>query len=149
MTSPVPPQTPLHRITLFYGPEPVDGHPGVVHCVFNVKKRSWKAGIQVTVEVSSALVSEIAAAINFDRWLADLLGATPDPPQAHNALRAHDALVQILCQLKLELALETGVTAENQCLPAETWSAEVLQGAPAARHRISSYVAAELDLPGP
>src|SRR6266852_7114518 len=39
------------RITFFFGPEVAPDRPGVLRCVFNVKKRSWKGGVQVTVEL--------------------------------------------------------------------------------------------------
>ncbi len=149
MTSPAPPQTPLHRVTLFFGPEPVDGRPGIVHCVFNVKKRSWRAGIQVTVELPAALVSEISTLIDYHHWLSEMLTGRVEKDQAGDTARAHDALVQVLCQLKLELALNAGIRAENQCLSAEALRGEVLRLAPLAQDRITSYIAAELDLTGP
>ena len=48
---------PSYRVTLFFGPESVEGKPDVQACVFNVKKRSWKAGIQVSVEMSTDQLS--------------------------------------------------------------------------------------------
>src|SRR6266705_5247993 len=47
------------RITFFFGPEAAPDRPGVVRCVFNVKKRSWKGGVQVTVELASAQFERI------------------------------------------------------------------------------------------
>ena len=40
----------LFRVTLFVGPQPVEGKPFTQSTVYNVKKRSWKGGIQVAVE---------------------------------------------------------------------------------------------------
>ena len=47
------------RITFFFGPEAAPDRPGVVRCVFNVKKRSWKGGVQVTVELEAAQLERI------------------------------------------------------------------------------------------
>ena len=44
------PELPQYRVTLFFGPEPVKARPSRVCCVFNVKKRSWKGGVQIAVE---------------------------------------------------------------------------------------------------
>ena len=45
-----PPTAPQYRVTLFYGPDLAPGDHSRLHCVFNVKKRSWKAGIQVALQ---------------------------------------------------------------------------------------------------
>src|ERR1700745_3346567 len=47
------------RITFFFGPEEVPDRPGVVRCVFNVKKRGWKGGVQVTVELGERQLERI------------------------------------------------------------------------------------------
>jgi hypothetical protein len=57
------------RITLFYGPEAVEDQPSIQNCVYNVKKRSWKGGIQVAVEIDDAQLSRARASIDFERWL--------------------------------------------------------------------------------
>jgi len=43
------PEPSQFRVALFVGPQPVEGKPFTSSCVFNVKKRSWKGGIQVAV----------------------------------------------------------------------------------------------------
>ena len=40
------------RVTLFVGPQAVQGKPFTHVTVFNVKKRSWKGGVQVAVELT-------------------------------------------------------------------------------------------------
>ena len=52
MTQTSPPQIPGFRWTLFYGPEQSETSADTQHCVFNLKKRSWKGGIQVVVELT-------------------------------------------------------------------------------------------------
>ena len=54
---------PSYRVTFFFGPEPVQGRPDVLACVFNVKKRSWKAGIQVSVDIAATQLSALQEAI--------------------------------------------------------------------------------------
>jgi hypothetical protein len=44
------------RVTLFVGPQPVEGRPFTSSCVFNVKKRSWKGGIQVAVVITQSQI---------------------------------------------------------------------------------------------
>ena len=41
-----------YRVTFFFGPEAVEERPDHLRCVFNVKKRSWKGGVQVAVDVA-------------------------------------------------------------------------------------------------
>ncbi len=51
MSSVPTPELPQYRVTLFFGPQPVKATPSRVCCVFNVKKRSWKGGVQIAVEL--------------------------------------------------------------------------------------------------
>ena len=50
----IPPSSDLthYRVTFFFGPEAVEHRPDHVRCVFNVKKRSWKGGVQMAVDVA-------------------------------------------------------------------------------------------------
>ena len=59
MTSERAPELSSYRVTLFFGPESVEGESDVLACVFNVKKRSWKAGIQVSVEIAQAHLARL------------------------------------------------------------------------------------------
>ena len=58
------------RVTLFVGPQPVEGKPSTSSCVFNVKKRSWKGGIQVAVVVTQSQIDTLSKDVDFSRWLA-------------------------------------------------------------------------------
>ena len=57
--------------------------------VFNVKKRSWKGGIQVAVEVNQQQLDDISGIIDFRPWLAKKLCMMPheDRPSMKSGLR--------------------------------------------------------------
>ena len=55
------PEPSQFRVTLFVGPQPVEGRPFTYSCVFNVKKRSWKGGIQVSVVVTQSQIDSLSA----------------------------------------------------------------------------------------
>ena len=67
------PEPSQFRVTLFVGPQPVEGKPFTSSCVFNVKKRSWKGGIQVTVAITQNQIDTFSTDINFSHWLAQAL----------------------------------------------------------------------------
>jgi len=147
--SPAPaPQRTQYRITLFYGPEPVTADPPQTQCVFNVKKRSWKAGVQIAVPLLDTELARVRVAIGIQTWLASLLAAVPDPDRESYEARAGDLVTQALCELKLQLALEAGLSQENQRLDAGAWSAELAGAAVAAAERIKTQILTALDVPG-
>jgi len=145
--SPVPaPQVPQYRITLFYGPEPVAGHPSRVSCVFNVKKRSWKAGVQVAVELDQRQLAGARRVSGFEVWLQKALASVPESDRAGYAGRADDLFAQGVCALKLDLAIEAGIRQENQNVQAGALVSE-LDGAILKQvERLKSQVLADLDL---
>jgi hypothetical protein len=134
------------RVTLFVGPQPVQGKPFTQSTVYNVKKRSWKGGIQVAVELDQAQVNELSEAIGFSQWLETTLTVVPAEEQAFYQERAQELLVQALSWCKLDLLLQSGIRPQNQCLTADTFVAELNAIAPSRRDFLSSHVAAELDL---
>ena len=73
---------PPYRITLFYGPEPVDNRPDLLCCTFNVKKRSWKGGVQIAVEVEAAQVVRAKQTAQFERWRENILSTLLDAERA-------------------------------------------------------------------
>lgn len=141
------PDAPRYRITLFYGPEPVADAPGRVVCVFNVKKRSWKGGVQAAVEIEQEQIARIRQAIGFDPWLKTVLAVAPDAERCDYESRASDLFVQGLCALKLDLAIEAGVSQDNQTIPAEAWLVEVDHAALQQADRMKEQLLAELDIP--
>jgi hypothetical protein len=134
------------RMTLFVGPQPVQGKPFTQSTVYNVKKRSWKGGIQVAVELDQTQIDQLSDAIGFSQWLEEALVTVPLEERASYHERAEELLVQALSWCKLDLLLQSGITQKNQCLTADTFIAELSDAAPKKRDFITSHVAAELDL---
>jgi len=142
-SSPPPPQ---YRVTLFYGPEPVASRPSRVACVFNVKKRSWKGGVQVAVELDETQVERAREAAGLALWLETVLAGVPAEEREDYAGRAQDLFVQGLCATKLELALG-GLQQENSSLGADMLARELERAVPRQSDRIKAQILAELDLP--
>jgi hypothetical protein len=140
------PEPSLFRVTLFVGPQPVKGKPFTSSCVFNVKKRSWKGGVQVAVDITQGQIDQFSADVDFPRWLALALADLADTDRVCQQERAHELFIQAVCWCKLDLALQSGITQENQCLAADTWIAEVRETVIKRTNFITSYIAAELDL---
>jgi hypothetical protein len=134
------------RVTLFVGPQPVKGKP-FTHCtVYNVKKRSWKGGVQVAVEIDQAQIDGISSALGFPEWLEEALSTVPREERSSYHDRAQELFIQALAWCKLDLLLQSGITQNNQCLAADTFVAELNGVAPHKRALLASHVAAELDL---
>ena len=140
------PEPSQFRVTLFVGPQPVKGSPFTYSCVFNVKKRSWKGGIQVDVAITHDQLDRLSADVDFSGWLARALPDLADADRIFQQERAHELFIQAVCWCKLDLALQAGVTQENQCLADNTGIAEVRDAVIKRMNFITSYVASELDL---
>ncbi len=134
------------RVTLFVGPQLVEGQPFTSSCVFNVKKRSWKGGIQVAVVITQSQIDTLSTDVDFSRWLALALADLADEDRLSHQKRAHELFIQAVCWCKLDLALQSGITQENQCLADDTWIAEVRDTVMKRTNFITSYIASELDL---
>lgn len=135
-----------YRVTFFFGPEPVEGQPDVLACVFNVKKRSWKAGIQVSVEIGPDQLSIIRQKLCLADRLAKRL-VTLDPlelPQYQE--RIADLFTQAICWCKLDLRLRTGLTQENQRIQADELTMELHRETSCRADYILTYILEELDL---
>ncbi|SLM47497.1 conserved protein of unknown function [Nitrospira japonica] len=135
-----------YRVTLFFGPEPVEAHPSTQACVFNVKKRSWKGGIQVLVEATEAQIDASRTSIHFSQWLTEALGDATGEERAAQEARASELFVQALCRCRLDRLLQAGITQENQRLTADAWNAQEHADLIKRRDFIRAYVAAEMDL---
>ncbi len=146
MSSVPVPEAPLYRITLFYGPESIDGHPPSGQCVFNVKKRSWKGGIQVAVEVTDAQLAKAQSVAGFDSWLREVLAKIPDEERDEYQARANELFGQSLCGMKLDLAIESGLDQKNQRLGRDHLVSELDKVMMENINQVKSYVQAELDL---
>ena len=146
MPTPPTPQPPLFRITLFYGPEPLPGAPPRYSCVFNVKKRSWKAGIQVAVEVTRSQVERLRDALDLERWITDVVSKVSEEERSEYALRARDLFVKELCSAKLTLGLAAHVRQENASLPPDCLAEELERSVSESGDRLKSGIMAELGL---
>jgi hypothetical protein len=141
-----PPESALYRVTFFFGPEPTEGASGVQACVFNVKKRSWKSGIQVAVEIDSDQLSSLRRTIRLDgRFTDTLMKVAPDERLAYQA-RVTDLFTQAVSWCKLDLCLSTGLKQENQRIPANELVTELDRAVPARREYVVAYISTELDL---
>jgi hypothetical protein len=142
------PDVPRYRIGFFYGPEPVEGRPGILSCTFNVKKRSWKGGVQIAVEVDDQQIARARAATGFESWLARMLSTLLDAERADYDNRARELFVQHLCALKLDLAIESGLQQQHGRIAAESFERELDAAVPARKDRLLAGIQAELDLAG-
>lgn len=140
------PEPSQFRVTLFVGPQPVEGKPYASSCIFNVKKRSWKGGIQVAVVMTQNQIDTLSTDVDFSRWLALALIDLADGDRLSHQNRAHELFIQAVCWCKLDLALQSGITQENQCLADDRWVAEVRDTVIKRTNFITSYIASELDL---
>jgi hypothetical protein len=134
------------RVTLFVGPQSVEERSFTYSCVFNVKKRSWKGGIQVAVVLTQHHIDQLSTAIDFPRWVTLALVDLAEEERLSHQERARELFIQAVCWCKLDLALQAGITQENQCLSDSTGIAEVRDAVINRTDFITSYVAAELDL---
>jgi len=134
------------RITFFFGPEEAPDRPGVARCVFNVKKRSWKGGVQVTVELAEAQLERIRDRGQLGE-LIEMIRAKVEPDTlAEYELRARDLFTQQVCRAKLDLAIRAGIAQENQTLPVEAFQPEMDELARARADAIRQAILTELDL---
>lgn len=138
--------TPIFRVTLFFGPERVEGHPDIVTCVFNVKKRSWKAGIQVAVEIRTNQLMALRRTKELSQRLeASMVGIDPDEVSRYQE-RAEDLFAQALCRRKLDIRLRAGLPQSNQRISAEELTDELNEVDCARVDDILAYIVGELDL---
>ncbi len=135
-----------YRVSFFFGPEPVEGKVDVVACVFNVKKRSWKSGIQVAVEVSSSQLLAIERRIQLTDQLAKSLVVVEPQEQADYQERSGDVFIQAVCRRKLDLQLLLGLAQNNHRIPAEELMVELDQAISKHPEHLISYILDELGL---
>jgi hypothetical protein len=131
---------------LFYGPELAEDDPPRLTCVFNVKKRSWKGGVQIAVDVSTVQVGRLQHALHIDAWITKWLAAVPEEDRPSYERRGHDLFVQEICSLKLALALDLDVRQDNSALSVDTLVEELDRQVEAMSERIKSNILTELDL---
>lgn len=146
MTSERAPEVPSYRVTLFFGPEPVEGEPGVLACVFNVKKRSWKAGVQVSVEIAQAHLAQLRQEVRLTDRIAEALSPLGTEERRAYSARVDDLFAQAVTWCKLDLCLAAGLAQENQRIPAVELVPELSQSVAVRAAYVVTYVLTELDL---
>jgi hypothetical protein len=140
------PQLPLFRVTLFYGPEPAEDDPARLTCVFNVKKRSWKGGVQIAVEVSTAQVANLQQAVKFDAWIETALASVPEEDRPGYETRMRDLFVQEICSMKLALVLDLDVRQDNASVPFDKLVDELDRKVEREADQMKSNILMEMDL---
>ena len=140
------PRVPKYRITLFYGPETVEGIPRTVQCVFNVKKRSWKGGVQIVVAIEESQLTRVGKSLQFTEWLEGIMVQVTKPEHAEYTLRAHDLLAQQVCYLKLQLAIQQGIRQENSRLDSQRLFQELEEASAHEAPHIKEQILVELDV---
>ncbi|HSQ92563.1 MAG TPA: hypothetical protein VLM19_10390, partial [Nitrospiraceae bacterium] len=84
--------------------------------------------------------------VDFSSWLPRALTDLPADDRSTYEERAWELFIQADCWCKLDLALQSGITQENQCLADDTWTAEVRDSVSSRTNFIWSYIVSELDL---
>jgi len=119
---------------------------GVQACTFNVKKRSWKAGVQVSVEIGSEQLANLRHKVRLvDRLAEVLMMLSPDERPAYQE-RAEDLFVQSVAWCKLDLGLRAGLTQENQRISAVDFVSELDRSVVARTEYVIAYIMTELDV---
>lgn len=144
-----PPDSAAYRVTLFFGPEPIDGRPDVLACVFNVKKRSWKAGVQVSVEIGLDQLAALQERLHLRERLARAFETLTQEDRASCEMRVADLFTQAVCRCKLDVRLDAGLGQENQRVSAGDLASELAERVADRREYVLTYILTELDLVPP
>ena len=134
------------RVTFFFGPEEAPDRPGVVRCVFNVKKRSWKGGVQVGVELTEEQLKRLRECGQLEE-LVEMIRAKVEPEDfIVYERRTSDLFIQQVCWTKLDLAIASGMSQDNQTIVADIWEEELQRQVLLRRDNIRQAILTELDL---
>ena len=134
------------RTTFFFGPEEVPGSPGILICVFNTKKRSWKGGVQVAVELAETQLERLRERGLLNELLEMIRARIESEAFAEHAQRARDLFTQQVCRMKLDLAIEQGLAQENQTVGADAFQQELDRAVLAGADAVRQTILAELDV---
>lgn len=141
-----PPHIPFFRITLFYGPEPFEGTSETIHCVFNVKKRSWKGGVQVDIVVGRHQIQQLEKHLKFQPWMDELLRVVPSDEREDFAKQGNDLWVQFICFHKLGIFIRQGIKQENIQVSPELLIMETDEVIRREAQNIKQQIIVELDI---
>jgi hypothetical protein len=134
------------RITFFYGPDNVPDRPDAVMCVFNTKKRSWKGGVQVVVELAQAQLEQLREHGLLGELTEMIRAKTEVETFAEYEQRARELFTQQICRAKLDLAIAAGINQENQTIAADALKEELDRTVIAKADAIRLAILTELDL---
>jgi hypothetical protein len=135
-----------YRVTFFFGPEPVEPQSDHLRCVFNVKKRSWKGGVQVAVDMAQRHLDQAREQIGFSSWLTELLRGVGEEDHETLTRRADDLFIQAVCTCTLNLALQAGIEQENQQLAGEAFAVDLHRLMNERPEQVTDRIRLELDL---
>ena len=135
-----------YRVTFFFGPEPVENQPDHVRCVFNVKKRSWKGGVQVGIDVAQDYLDQAREQIGFSSWLHHQLQQVSQEDRGEVMRRAEELFIQSLCTCALNLALQAGIEQQNQIVAVATFATELRRITHEQPEQVTDLIRLELDL---
>ena len=135
-----------YRVTFFFGPEPVEHRPDHLRCVFNVKKRSWKGGVQVGIDIAQEYLEEARREIGFSSWLGNQLHKRDQDEQDDVTRRADELFIQSVCTCALHLALHTGIEQLNQVIDAAGFAEELRRMINEQPEQVTDRIRLELDL---
>ena len=143
MSAPTSSESP-YRVTLFFGPEPV-GTPDILACVFNVKKRSWKAGVQVSVEITATQLSTIDRNLRVTGRVSQALQRLEAAERQGCEGRVPDLFAQAVSWCKLDLRLAAGLPQHNQQIAADDLQSELDEAVVNRQEYVLAYILTELD----
>jgi len=135
-----------YRVTFFFGPEPVDDRPDVLRCVFNVKKRSWKGGVQVGIDIAHDYLEQARRDIGFSTWMRDQLQGCDAEQQEEVSGRADELFIQSVCTCALNLALRAGIEQANQVIAAAAFASDLRDIIREQPKLVTEPIRLELDL---
>ena len=141
-----PPQIPLFRITLFYGPETIAGGSDAIHCVFNVKKRSWKGGVQVDILIERNQIQQLEKKLAFQSWIEEHLQVIPSDEREAYLRLGYDLFIQFICFHKLESFIRQGIKQENIQVSANFLISETDEAIQREAEKIKQQIMVELDV---
>ena len=147
MTTSSSPAIPPYRITLFFGPDVQERDPDIVYCVFNVKKRSWKGGMQCVVELAQAQVSRCKRLLRVESWLRNVLRHLPQEECDEYFQRGQELCLQHLCRIKLRLAIEYGLKQDRPLVAHDILAQELENAVGQTGQALKAALLEELDVP--
>lgn len=135
-----------YRVTFFFGPEPVEHRPDHLRCVFNVKKRSWKGGVQVSIDVAREYLEQARQEIGFSSWIGIQLQNSSQEERDKATHRADELFIQSVCTCALDLALRAGIEQHNQVIAAAVFVDELRHIINQQPEQVTDRIRLEMDL---